>query len=312
MDPPVRCREDACLTLQTPEQVVATVDGRAWEFHGSAFGMVAALIDGRRSALQIAALLVPDLETEVVYYVLEILRKHAVLAGEDYAVGQAKPARGRLALPDLIQVDRLFDIGCNRGQFLLNALRWWQPSHTVAVDMQGEELEWARRNAALCRLPGRIDFVACAVGRAAGSVDYWRSGFSPSSSIDPPSPRAKAEFGLAEETERLCRTAMRTIDDIRAEAGLDPVDLLKLDVEGHELPALSAGLETLARTSHLLIETTFDALRQDGLEAFCEFLRPKGFAPAHIINCHFSARGRLLVADVLFSRPAAFPLWISP
>ncbi|MCC6394399.1 MAG: FkbM family methyltransferase [Bryobacterales bacterium] len=304
MNSVVRFRNDICLTIKSPGEALIIQNGRVFRLDGEAYGLVTALIDGERTDRQIVDLLAGDLEAAAVYYVLEVLRRHDFLAnGSLQDTPLNPPLRG------LIRVERLLDIGCNRGQFLLAALRFWKPSRVVAVDMQADELEWARRNVALCRPPTKVDFYCCAVGPQARQVEYWKSEFSPSSSIQPPNALMKREFGLLNSTSRPESVPMRTIDEISAEAGLESVDLLKLDIEGYELPALSAASETLKRTSHVLIEVTFGRLREHELDEVSAFLCPLGFTPVHIVNPWCAADGRLLAGDVLFSRGRRTKLW---
>ncbi len=47
-----------------------------------------------------------------------------------------------------------------------------------------------------------------------------------------------------------------TLDGICEKMGLDIIDWLKIDVEGHEVHVLEGGKNTLARTNHLIIEVT--------------------------------------------------------
>lgn len=66
-----------------------------------------------------------------------------------------------------------------------------------------------------------------------------------------------------------------TLDDVVRE----PVRLLKIDVQGYELPVLRGGRETLAQTDAVLIEVNFAPEYEDST-MFCdvdEFLRHAGF-----------------------------------
>ena len=55
----------------------------------------------------------------------------------------------------------------------------------------------------------------------------------------------------------------------------------------------------------------FGGFREQGLDAVCEFLHSRGFAPGQIVNTLYSVTGKLLVADILFSRSARSKLWMS-
>jgi FkbM family methyltransferase len=84
---------------------------------------------------------------------------------------------------------------------------------------------------------------------------------------------------VEKKTEERVRT--RTIDAIVAAQQLERVDLIKVDVEGHELNVLTGAAETLARfRSSVLIEVFGETLRRQGasVEAVLDFLVRHGYA----------------------------------
>jgi hypothetical protein len=73
-----------------------------------------------------------------------------------------------------------------------------------------------------------------------------------------------------------------TLDDYVRERGLSRVDVVKIDVEGHELAVLKGAVATLGRYHPLLlVEIRSEFLRQAGTsrDAVYAFLKELGYAP---------------------------------
>jgi FkbM family methyltransferase len=307
-----RFRRDVCLTAVSPGEILVCSDEGDFLLETELHRAVAPLIDGRRSEARIAALLQDRFALEEVYYSLELLRSRGWLA--DGASPRA-PSEEETAWRELgikaSGIRTVLDAGANRGQFLISALRCLRPEAAAAIEMQADILEIARRNVALFRLPTKVRYFCCAVGPEPRRVRYRRCRFSPASSLLDYRPEAGEWFrlGLAAEGEAECD--MRTLDDIRSEAGFDTVDLLKLDLEGFELPALRGAAETLRRTRHLIVEAHFTQVRrgEDRFEVLAAHLHRAGFHPARLFNLLSSPSGALLSADVLFARGPRRLLW---
>jgi FkbM family methyltransferase len=67
-----------------------------------------------------------------------------------------------------------------------------------------------------------------------------------------------------EKTREEC-VPTQTLDALVAARGLERVDAIKIDVEGHELQILTGAVETLTRfQSQILIEVSEETLRRQG------------------------------------------------
>ena len=90
---------------------------------------------------------------------------------------------------------------------------------------------------------------------------------------------------------------------------MDPVDLLKLDVQGVEHRVLAGASETLARTRLLWMEMSFQPLYagSETIEKMIALCRQKGWVLSHLEEGFRSSEGELLQVDALFvplKRPA--------
>jgi len=135
----------------------------------------------------------------------------------------------------------VFDVGSNQGQFLEVALdslkgvevtiHCFEPGHaTFKMLTQGRRDE------------GRVVFNNAAVGRQAGEAILWYD--QEGSGIASLTRRDVAHFGIKMSESEPVR--ILTLDTYAAAQGIERIDLLKLDIEGHELDAL-AGAEGLLR-----------------------------------------------------------------
>jgi FkbM family methyltransferase len=128
----------------------------------------------------------------------------------------------------------IFDVGCNRGDFVDMVLRVLGPTHSGALhafEPAGTTFE------ALADRFGSTPGVVlnrCALGRVPGTfrLHYDRAG----SGLASLTKRDLAHLSIhMSESEEV---AVRTLDEYCATAGVTRIDLLKIDVEGHELDVL--------------------------------------------------------------------------
>ena len=98
------------------------------------------------------------------------------------------------------------------------------------------------------------------------------------------------------------RVALRTLDEVFGECGLDDLDLLKIDVQGYEIEVLAGGSATLRSTRLLMIEVSFfEHYRGQPLFAdVYDFLDRAGFGLINTFGYSYDARGLPLQCDAVF------------
>lgn len=103
---------------------------------------------------------------------------------------------------------------------------------------------------------------------------------------------------LSEQKVKTC-----TIDDYCAQHGIDKINLLKLDVQGMELPALKGaeGMLSRGKIDLIITEAIFAPtyVGQTAFDKLYEFITGQGYYCYNLFNLK-SAGGRLTQADIIF------------
>jgi len=151
---------------------------------------------------------------------------------------------GEYALPPVVRPRVIVDVGANIGMTAVYYACAYPQARIVCFEPLPANLELLRANAA--PFGDRITVVPTALGDATGRFTYRMS--------DDP-----ANFGGGGFTER-GTAADRTLElpvrraaDALADAGLDRVDVFKLDTEGSEAPIVSALPETIRQHAQAYI-----------------------------------------------------------
>jgi len=82
---------------------------------------------------------------------------------------------------------------------------------------------------------------------------------------------------VPEKTEKTIEVPCTTLDKALAEYGVNRVDILKIDTEGHERAVLSGATATLPRVARIVVELHGDMDQEKHL--IDDMLRPVGFEP---------------------------------
>jgi FkbM family methyltransferase len=198
-----------------------------------------------------------------------------------------------------LQVDGIFDIGANRGQFSL-ACRLGLPGvPIVAFEPIPSE---AKIFKAIHADHPEIRLLPLALGDATGEAELHLSARADSSSLLPIGAGQVKIFPGTEEVGKL-KVPVRRLDELAAEWRGRTRQLLKLDVQGFELQVLRGASETLRHCACVYVECSElplyegQALRSD-VAAFLQehrFAEPLRFNPVY-------QKGRLIQADYLFIR----------
>jgi FkbM family methyltransferase len=202
------------------------------------------------------------------------------------------------ALPLRHDLRTVIDVGANRGQFTLYALARFPSAHIIAFEPLPGAREQMMR---LFREEDRVEVVPFALGETEGEVVMHLSAREDSSSLLPIGGRQVSAFPGTEEVGTT-RAYVRTLDSVLADRELMDPALLKVDVQGFELPVLRGAEQTLGSFDQILVEASFVEL-YEGQALFPDIshhLEAQGF---RLVSGHISASdalGRWLQGDFLY------------
>jgi FkbM family methyltransferase len=136
--------------------------------------------------------------------------------------------------------DRVVDVGANVGVLAVaSAVAVGEAGRVLAIEPHPRTASFLRGNVALNRLTN-VDVEVCALGADPGSVRFTDRTSDEQNHVS------------RQRSASTIEVSVRTLDSLFAAPALD---LLKIDVEGYELPVLLGAARTLARTRCVYFES---------------------------------------------------------
>lgn len=163
-----------------------------------------------------------------------------------------------MSVPDINTVELLFhkgvrfktviDVGCADGHYFMSQMNFFP--HAVALNIDANRLYEPSLREIKEVLGG--DYRICAVSDQPGEMELVESVHPYWSSLRPEGDQywSRVNNLVAQKT----KVPVATLDSIIAETGLPGPYLLKLDVQGSELPALKGASKVLSETHALIVE----------------------------------------------------------
>ena len=138
--------------------------------------------------------------------------------------------------------DTYVDVGANVGLLALRASSVVGPAgKVVAVEAHPRTATFLRENVAMNGFDN-VQVESCAVGETRGTVSFSSRRSDDQNAVDP------ARTGM--------EVPLVPLDELFPESRIPRVQLLKIDVEGFELPALRGATALLRRVDRILIESS--------------------------------------------------------
>jgi FkbM family methyltransferase len=197
----------------------------------------------------------------------------------------------------------VIDIGANVGQFARFARKNFPRAALYCFEPLGEPynqlLEWAQKQS---------DVIAfnCALGEIDAQVEmFMHPAHTPSSSLLATTALSSSMYPMT-ETQTKVLVASSRLDDLvgHEKCPLSDDILVKLDVQGFELPVLRGGRSTLSRARYCIIEVCLDRLylgQSTFSEVFDELSR-LGYRYAGNLSQAYAKDGHVIYLDALFVR----------
>lgn len=227
----------------------------------------------------------------------EKVLRHYLIASSRYGV----PGGLVAALPTSGPIS-LVDVGASVGDFTMSIQNHFGLRRALLVEPQP-----ARAKGLLERFAEKkIQVVDCALSDFEGHENLEVLNWDYSSSLLPLLRKESTMLGgLDLGLRERIRCRVRTLDDLLLEEDWrEPVDLLKLDVQGAEMMVLRGAERSLPQVQRVFVEVSFRPI-YEGSAVFADvysFLRERGFRMLSIEDAFRGTDGELLQADVLFSR----------
>jgi FkbM family methyltransferase len=196
---------------------------------------------------------------------------------------------------------RVVDVGAAKGDFCAEVLRFRPRAEVIC-------LEPIEAQAALLRNrfgPGRVHVVRAAAGERDGELTFHEVRNLDSSSVLPMD-RHRREFPSISAETGTYPVQVRCLDSIVEDSWPErDIDLLKIDVQGYELPVLRGASRTLRRSRFVIVEVSLCVLYH-GQAPFEELLLTMYEAGFRVVDYVEGARsavsGELLQMDFLYQK----------
>jgi FkbM family methyltransferase len=201
-------------------------------------------------------------------------------------------------------VRTVIDVGANTGQFARLIHRVCPAAKVFSFEPLANCR--AELDDTLARIPGSKTF-PIALGDTTGTVPMRQSAFSPCSSLLNGTNHLGDDYPEAAITSTIDVPLERLDDALKGET-LEPGILVKLDVQGYEIPVIRGALQTLGRASLVVVEVCFFRKLYEGQPLFDDVyrtLRDLGFNYMGSPEQYPQKRdGRIVEADAVFERSA--------
>lgn len=202
------------------------------------------------------------------------------------------------------------DGGAHRGDFV-RAVRRAVPGARFVCFEPDPELAAGLRDAFAG--DGSVTVVAAALADRPGTARLRLNASRATNSLMPGSAQTTGALRDLVATEGVVEVDVTTIDEALGRAGHAGADIVKLDLQGYDHPALRGATRTLEGASVVVVEVWFAPVYEGAADylAVCTLLQERGFALYALTGLHYAKSDRLLWGDAVFV-PRDSAAWQAP
>jgi FkbM family methyltransferase len=191
--------------------------------------------------------------------------------------GEMKAVAAALSQAGVVRSDpMLFDVGGNVGEWTLEAKRNWPEAQVHVFEPSAMHLEKLRPALAALK---NVSINALALGAEAGEATLYKD--ADITGLASMTRRDLSHVGLSMDLSEAIK--VDTLDRYCKDHGIETIDLLKIDVEGHELDVLNGGISMLDARRIAVVQFEFGGCNIDTrtfFKDFFDFFDQRGYAIA--------------------------------
>lgn len=247
--------------------------------------------------------LVPPLLTRMLRFALKSNRKELL-----------KPSTGRMppfdSLPSGIDPRWLLDVGANEGVVTRAALRSFPLLKAVCMEPVSSTFLRLQKNLEIYE--DRVHCINKALSDVNGAIDIHLTSFDGANSIEPQTETHKSLHPAIRELSVETIECIR-LDDLAPRLSTKHFDIVKIDVEGHELKVLQGGEAFLqSSVTFLILELALmrdPSVTDQAIFKIFAFLDKAGFHLVNLMDVHHVDRTDVMIAqfDCVFRNKRFLP-----
>lgn len=212
------------------------------------------------------------------------------------------------AIPADIQPGTILDVGANEGKVAEAALRSYPQCRVICFEPVAGTFQALRQR--LARYGDRVVYFNEALSDVNAKAEINLTNFNGANSLQPQPDFHKTLNPHVREIGKETITLSR-LDDIVAKLPAQKIDVMKIDVEGHELKVLQGGRAFIQRNvDTVIVEISLmrDASwSQQAVFDIFALMKELGFALLNVFDLHHASQANLLVVqmDCVFRKQTA-------
>jgi FkbM family methyltransferase len=209
------------------------------------------------------------------------------------------------AVPAWVEAKMILDVGANEGKVAEAALRTYPNSQIICFEPVAATFHALQQR--LAPYGNRVIYFNEALSDCNTKAEINLTNFNGANSLQPQPEFHKANNPHVREIGKEVITLVR-LDDVAAKLPTQKIDIMKIDVEGHELKVLQGGREFLRHNVDMVIVEIAmmrDAsFAQQAVYEIFALMKELGFALVNVFDLHHDPHSDLLLLqmDCVFTK----------